>query len=140
MVLVEEVPEEVLLREGERDSDFETDSNASDVSSVFSDDDDFIADETVYERIVALKDIVPPQTRTKLHARVSSTKNWALWGIFSAGSVAWWVSTSALLVGLPLALAIEDEMKIVQQERELQMQTAGQQQVRRAREGCSQNR
>jgi len=130
MVLVEEVPEEVLLREGERDSDFETDSNASDVSSVFSDDDDFIADESIYERIVALKDIVPPQTRTKVHARFSATKNSALWGVFSAGSVAWWVSTSALLVGLPLALAIEDEMKIVQQERELQMQSAGQQQVR----------
>lgn len=39
------------------------------------------------------------------------------------------MSTSALLVGLPLALAIEDEARVVAQEKEMQMQSAGQQQV-----------
>jgi import receptor subunit TOM22 len=130
MVVVEEVPEEQQLREGERDSDFETDSNASDVSSVFSDDDDFTpADESLYDRVVALKDIVPPQTRSAVHARFVAAKSWTWWSLQSAGSVAWWVSTSALLVGLPLALAIEDETRVVQQERELQLQSSGQQQV-----------
>ena len=130
MVLVEEVPEEVLLREGEHDSDFETDSNASDASSIFSDDDDdYLKDESLYDRVVALKDIVPPHTRSSFLSTYNSTKAWATWGFQSAGSVAWWVSTSALLVGLPMALVIEDEMKVVQQEREMQMQTSGQQQV-----------
>lgn len=125
MVLVEEVPEEVLLNEGEHDSDFETDSNASS-----DDEDDFDpSDESIYDRLVALKDIVSPQARSSLSSTLGTTREWALWGWFGAGSLAWWVSTSALLVGLPLALAIEDETRIVQQEREMQMQSQGQQQV-----------
>jgi import receptor subunit TOM22 len=124
MVLVEEVPEDVLLQEGERESDFEDDT-ASEASS-----DDFDPNaETVYDRLVALKDIVSPSTRTSLASSINTTKSWAQWGWFSAGTVAWWVSTSALLVGLPLALAIEDETRIVQQEREMQMHSQGQQQV-----------
>ena len=131
MVLVEEVPEDVLLKEGEQGSDWETDSATSEASSSLSDDEDFSpADEGLYDRLVALKDIIPPQTRSSLVATYQSTKEWAWWSVQSAGSVAWWVSTSALLVGLPLALAIEDETRVVQQERELQMQSAGQQQVR----------
>lgn len=127
MVLVEEVQEDVLF-EGERESDFESESSGSETYS--DDDDDFDpASETVYDRVVALKDIVSPRTRSTLYSTFDTTKNWALWGWFSAGSVAWWVSTSALLVGLPLALAIEDETRIVQQEREMQMQSQGQQQA-----------
>ena len=125
MVLVEEVPEESFLNEGERESDFETDSNASDIS----DDDDFSPEgETVYDRLVALKDIIPPQTRSTLALNYSAAKSWAAWGLQKSGSLAWIVSTSALL-GLPLALAIEDETRIVQQEKELQAQSQGQQQV-----------
>ncbi|CAD6570713.1 MAG: mitochondrial import receptor protein [Tremellales sp. Tagirdzhanova-0007] len=130
MVQVEEVPEDVLLREDERESDFETDSNASDASSIFSDDENFSpSDESFYDRFAALRDIVPPQTRSKIYATFTQTKAWAWWGTRSAGTLAWWVSTSALLVGLPLALAIEDETRVVQQEREMQMQSAGQQQL-----------
>jgi import receptor subunit TOM22 len=135
MVLVEEVPEDVQLRDDEHESDFETDSNVSEVSA-FSDDDDFSpADETIYDRIAALKDIVPPQTRVSISARYQNVTDWTWWGLQGAGTLAWWVSTSALLVGLPLALAIEDETRVVQQEREMQMQSAGQQQVRRLHRG-----
>lgn len=128
MVLVEEVPEEQILRDGEHESDFETDSNVSD-DMVDIDDDDFIADETLYDRVVALKDMVPPQTRSKLASNFAVAKTWAAWGAQKTGSLAWIFSTSALLVGLPLALAIEDETRIVHQEREMQMQSQGQQQV-----------
>jgi import receptor subunit TOM22 len=130
MVLVEEVPEDVLLAEGERDSDFETDSVGGSEVSFDDDEDDFYpASETLYERIIALKDILPPQTRSSLAAQYSVVKSWSWWSVQGAGSLAWWISTSALLVGLPLALAIEDEGRVVQQEREMQMQSAGQQQV-----------
>jgi len=43
------------------------------------------------------------------------------------GNAVWIVTTSALLVALPLALVLEDEAKIVQQERELMAQQQGQQ-------------
>lgn len=41
----------------------------------------------------------------------------------------WIVTTSALLVGLPLALSLEDEAKIVAQEQEMLAQQQGAQQV-----------
>ncbi|KAK6903509.1 hypothetical protein I203_107013 [Kwoniella mangroviensis CBS 8507] len=134
VVVVEEVRDESApevstnLGEGEHESDYETESE---VSSTFSDDeDDFNPDdETLYERLVALKDIVPPQTRSSLYSKYKSTTSWALWSVQSTGTLAWWISTSALLVGLPLALAIEDETRVVQQEREMQMQSQGQQQL-----------
>ncbi|WWC68154.1 uncharacterized protein I206_102077 [Kwoniella pini CBS 10737] len=135
VVVVEEVQDESApevsqnLGEGERESDYETDSE---VSSTFSEDleDDFNPDdETYYERLVALKDIVPPQTRSILYSKYQTTASWASWTIQSTGTLAWWISTSALLVGLPLALAIEDETRVVQQEREMQMQSQGQQQL-----------
>jgi import receptor subunit TOM22 len=125
MVLVEEVPEEVLLRENEHDSEFETDSVAAS-DDLLSDDED---EDFSLDRVVALKDIVPPQTRSAIAANVEGAKGWVSWGFQKTGAIAWIVSTSALLVGLPLALAIEDETRITQQEREMQAQSAGQQQV-----------
>lgn len=127
MVLVEEVKEDIII--GERESDFETDSELSDDESVFSDDDFDPASETLGDRIAALKDIVPPETRTSLKNTAAVVKDWSSWAANSTGNVLWWISTSALLVGLPLMLAIEDEAKITQQEREIQMQSQGQQQV-----------
>lgn len=112
----------------DRDSDYATDSDADDdlesVSSAGT-----VDDETLYERVVALRDIVSPTTRRKISNFVQGGKGWAAWATKSAGTVAWVVTTSALLVGLPLALAMEDETRIVQQEKELQMQQSGQQQV-----------
>jgi import receptor subunit TOM22 len=129
MVQVEEVPEDLL--NVERESDYETDSALSDDDALFEDGFD-PASETLYDRLVALKDIVPPTARLTAAERYEQAKAWAYWGVQKAGGVAWVVSTSALLVGLPLALAIEDETRIVQQEREMQMQSQGQQQVSRA--------
>jgi import receptor subunit TOM22 len=134
MVQVEEVADTQARAQTaqteEWQTDAETESNASDISDI-SDDDDFFDpnSESIYDRVVALKDIVSPKTRSSLSRTLESAQAWASWGWFSAGSVAWVVSTSALLVGLPLALAIEDETRIVQQEREMQMQSQGQQQV-----------
>jgi import receptor subunit TOM22 len=134
MVQVEEVADTQSRAQAaqteEWQTDAETESNASDISDI-SDDDDFFDpnSESIYDRVVALKDIVSPKTRSSLSQTLESAQAWASWGWFSAGSVAWVVSTSALLVGLPLALAIEDETRIVQQEREMQMQSQGQQQV-----------
>jgi len=126
MVLVEEVKEDIIL---ERESDFETDSEVSDDESVLSEDDFDPSSETLYDRIAALKDAVSPETRSSVAATVETVKGWTSWAFGAGGQLAWWATTSALLIGLPLALAIEDEARITQQEREMQMQSAGQQQV-----------
>ncbi|KIK91889.1 hypothetical protein PAXRUDRAFT_830460 [Paxillus rubicundulus Ve08.2h10] len=87
------------------------------------------ADETLYDRFSALVDIVPPSTRHTISTRVSNTASFLKKTGKVLGNVVWIVTTSALLVGLPLALSLEDEAKIVAQEREMMAQQQGAQQM-----------
>ena len=75
--------------------------------------------ETFMDRVAALVDIVPPTTRYSIKSKVSKTFS-VVKGLGKfTGNVVWVVTTSALLVGLPLALSLEDEAKIVAQEKEM---------------------
>ncbi len=132
MVKVEEVKDASAYVED--DSDYETDSAISedDSLSTVSSEEEFskpIEEETLVDRFYALKDMVSPTTRLSIarnwRRATSSVQTGGKW----AGNAIWVITTSALLVGLPLALAIEDEARIVQQEKELQMQQSGQQSV-----------
>jgi import receptor subunit TOM22 len=87
------------------------------------------ADETIYDRLSALVDIVPPSTRHNISTKVSNTTSFFKKTGKVVGNIVWIVTTSALLVGLPLALSLEDEAKIVAQEREMMAQQQGAQQV-----------
>ena len=87
-------------------------------------------EESFYERIAALVDIVPPSTRQSISSRVASTASFVKGSARLVGNLVWIVTTSALLVGLPLALSLEDEAKIVAQEKEMLAQQQGAQQVR----------
>lgn len=102
-------------------------SSSVSLSSVGSELD---GEESFYERLAALVDIVPPTTRQKISSRVSKTTGFLRSSGKLVGNLVWIVTTSALLVGLPLALSLEDEAKIVAQEKELLAQQQGQQQVR----------
>ncbi|RXK39196.1 hypothetical protein M231_03553 [Tremella mesenterica] len=127
VVHVEEIPENAPLPTGEHESDYETTSSVSSLSDL--EDDQDIFNETIYDRLIALKDIVPPATRISVYTKYEKSKGIFFKVLNGVGTLGWVISTSALLIGLPLALAIEDEGRIVQQEREMQMQTAGQQQL-----------
>ncbi|KAI0923235.1 hypothetical protein AcV7_005807 [Taiwanofungus camphoratus] len=83
------------------------------------------AEESFYERIAALVDIVPPTTRHKISTRFSKAAGFVKSSAKLVGNLVWIVTTSALLVGLPLALSLEDEAKIVQQEKEMLAQQQG---------------
>jgi mitochondrial import receptor subunit TOM22 len=108
------------------DSSSRTSSSAS-LSSVSS---ELSADETLFDRIAALVDIIPPTTRHAISSRISKTSSLLKRSGKIIGNVVWIVTTSALLVGLPLALSLEDEGKIVAQEREMLAQQMGTEQVR----------
>jgi mitochondrial import receptor subunit TOM22 len=101
-----------------------TGSSAS-LSSVESE----LGDESLYDRLTALRDIVPPSARHSISSKVSSTASFIKRGGKILGNIVWIVTTSALLVGLPLALSLEDEAKIVAQEKEMLAQQQGAQQV-----------
>ncbi|KAL0960645.1 hypothetical protein HGRIS_005673 [Hohenbuehelia grisea] len=102
-------------------------SRTSSSVSLDSVDSNVDKDESVLDRIAALVDIVPPTTRHAISTKISRTASLLKRASKVAGNVVWIVTTSALLVALPLALALEDEAKIVAQEKELLEQQQGQQ-------------
>ena len=97
-------------------------SSSVSLSSVGSEPD---GEESFYERIVALADIIPPSTRQSISSKFSSTAGALKTTGKVVGNLVWIVTTSALLIGLPLALVLEDEAKIVQQEKEMLAQQQG---------------
>jgi len=102
-------------------------TNSTDsLSSIAS---DVSVEESFLERVAALADVIPPATRHSISSRISKTASFLRKGRKIAGSIIWVVTTSALLVALPLALSLEDEAKIVAQEKEMLEQQQGAQQV-----------
>ena len=85
--------------------------------------------ESLYDRLTALVDIVPPETRYSISSRFSRARSVVKTGAKIVGNVVWIVTTSALLVGLPLVLILEDEAKIVNEEKSVLAQQQGAQQV-----------
>lgn len=69
--------------------------------------------------------MIPASTRRSISSKVSTTSSWIKSGLFMGGKTLWVVSTSALLLGVPWALAYSEEQMIVEQERaELMAQRA----------------
>ncbi|SAM08023.1 hypothetical protein [Absidia glauca] len=102
----------------------------SDDESDYSDDEDFDddEDESVLDRLAALKDIIPLKTRNRISSSVNSVTSWGKTGATFVGKSAWVLTTSMLLLVLPLALEIEKEQALVAYEQEaMQQQGAAQQ-------------
>jgi mitochondrial import receptor subunit TOM22 len=125
MVKVQEVPDDSSPYGS---SDSEASGSSESLASAITDID--INNESIVDRIVALVDIVPPQTRHNISTRVSSVVSTVQKTGKVVGNIVWVLTTTALLVGLPLALVLEDEAKLAQQEKELTAQQQGQQSVR----------
>jgi len=124
-----EIVEEKEFTQGDSpyasDSSSRTSSSAS-LSSVSS---SLSSSETLLDRIAALVDIIPPSTRHQISSRIQKTSSLLKRSGKVIGNVVWIVTTSALLVGLPLALSLEDEAKIVAQEKEMLAQQLGAEQM-----------
>ncbi|RAO70532.1 uncharacterized protein BHQ10_006544 [Talaromyces amestolkiae] len=106
--------EALLVSDNEDDEDFtDTESEISEVDSTYDP-----INETLYDRIVALKDIIPPQSRRRITATIAGLSD-ATKSTFSfSGKALWVISTSAFLLGVPWALAFAEEEQYVQMERE----------------------
>jgi len=126
MVKVEIVEEKDTAGSPYASSSSSRTSSSVSLSSVES---DASIDESLFDRILALKDIVPPTTRHSISSRISKTASVFKRGSKIVGNVIWVLTTSTLLVGLPLALILEDESKAVAQEKEMLEQQQGAQQA-----------
>lgn len=101
------------------------DDNFSDYSDSDLDEDE---EESLIDRIAALKDIIPQKQRDSLSYGFTKLSSWSKTGATFVGKSAWVITTSMLLLVLPLALEIEKEQALVAYEKEaLQQQGAAQQ-------------
>ncbi|KAI9678597.1 MAG: hypothetical protein M1817_005654 [Caeruleum heppii] len=99
------------------DDDYtDTDSEISAASSAAD------LDETLVDRLIALRDVIPPKQRARLSSSVSTGYHWLTSGLSLGGKTLWIVSTSALLLGVPWALAFTEEAQMVEMEKEVKMQ------------------
>ena len=95
-------------------------------SEISTDDEgDLHDEETFTDRIIALRDIIPATTRSYIAAKVGSATSWATSGLFFSGKALWVISTSALLLGVPWALAFAEEQQMVEMEKEMKMRDMG---------------
>ncbi|KAK3680081.1 mitochondrial import receptor subunit Tom22 [Recurvomyces mirabilis] len=124
MVKLEEVPDEELNapqmgpKSDEDEWDTDDESETSSIASLDSDN----LDETLFDRLAALQDIVPPTYRKSISNAASTGYSWAASAAGFSGTALWVVSTSALLLGVPWALAFSEEQQVQEMEREMRMQ------------------
>lgn len=81
--------------------------------------------ETLGERLYALRDIIPPQTRSSIYNGVSNTAGAVKSVLSFGGKTMWVIATSALLLGVPWALAFSEEQQIIDMEKEMKMREMG---------------
>jgi mitochondrial import receptor subunit TOM22 len=94
--------------------------------SEISNDSDFDpSQETLGERISALRDIIPPTTRAWFWNKYQATNRVVKGVIFFAGRSMWSISVSALLIGVPFALCWAEEQQVIAMEQEARMREMG---------------
>ena len=103
------------------------DDNYSDYSDSELDEEE---EESILDRIAALKDIIPQKQRDRLSSGFTTVSSWSKTGATFVGKSAWVITTSMLLLVLPLALEIEKEQALVAYEKEAMQQQGAAQQVR----------
>jgi import receptor subunit TOM22 len=122
MVEFEEIKDEHYEDEdGFVDDDEASDDDYSDTSSTHEYDGD-IDDESILDRIVALKDIIPEHRRLAISRVVSKTVSYGSMASYIGGKAVYIAITTILMLGIPYALAVEEEKAIVEQERQMQLQ------------------
>lgn len=91
-------------------------------SEVDEDDEDLDEEETVWERLAALKYALPFSQSQKLSKTCSKVYNSTAKLLSTVGSGAWILATGAMMVLLPVALELEKEQAAIAQENQARIQ------------------
>ncbi|KAM0322166.1 hypothetical protein ACHAQA_009655 [Verticillium albo-atrum] len=98
----------------------------TDTDSEISADSDFDpSDETLAERLAALKDIIPPTTRGWIGAQVNTGGRIVQNTWYYGSRTLWLVCATALMIGVPLATCWAEDQQIEGMEREYRMREMG---------------
>ena len=103
------------------DDNSESDNNNDEEEYDEDDDEEDISNETISERIIALKQAIPPSYRHNLESVSTSVSSVVKTSATFAGNAFWVVITSSLLLGVPLALSIISEQQLIEMEREMKL-------------------
>jgi len=125
MVKLQEVEDEHFAQDQpgppleENDDDYYTDTE----SEITEDEDDECdLEESLADRIAALRDVIPLKQRVAISNTISTTYSWIRGGLVFSGKSLWVISTSALLLGVPWALAFAEEQQMMEMEKEMKLQ------------------
>lgn len=124
MVKLTQVDDETAAATEQKHTFDYAEESGSDSESDFDDDD--IENETLYDRLVALKDIVPPEKRAQYNSYVTKLKGYASSGLSTSGSLLWAVTSTGLLLGFPFFIALFSEMQLQELEKGVAMQQGSQ--------------
>jgi mitochondrial import receptor subunit TOM22 len=123
MVEFEEIKDEHYEERDGFEDDDGSDGDYSDTSSEGNDDaDSSLQDETLLDRLAALKDIIPADKRDAIARTLSKSYLYGNMATYIGGKVAYVIITSILLLGIPYALAMEEDKVLGEQERQMQLQ------------------
>lgn len=103
----------------DQEDEYASDSNGSSLSD--DDDGEIEIEESLYDRVVALKDIIPPRQRAVLSAGLASAYGVVKSGLSMGGTTLWVLVTGAFVVGVPFAVAVGDEQQLVEMERDMKV-------------------
>ncbi|KAL2164295.1 hypothetical protein VTH06DRAFT_3511 [Thermothelomyces fergusii] len=104
----------------------EDDDDYTDTESEISEESNYDpSEETLAERLAALRDMVPASARSWAHHKYEATAAAVRAALSFAGRAAWAVSVSALLVGVPFALVYSEEQNLAAMEEEQRMRELG---------------
>lgn len=127
MVKIQEVEDEHFteVKPGTKFADDAEDDDYTDTDSEISDEEDDAEDleESFYDRIVALKDMVPLKQRTYISNGISRTYSWISKGLSFSGQSLWVVTTSVMILGVPYAVALQGDQQLAEMEKEYNVRT-----------------
>jgi import receptor subunit TOM22 len=99
-----------------------TDSEISDMSEPTLSP---LLDESLTDRLLALRDMIPPKTRARISSATNTIVSASSTGISYTGKGLWVLATSVLLLGLPYMLAVGQEQELMEEERQRTMMMEG---------------
>lgn len=104
----------------------EDEGDYTDTDSEISNDSDYDpSEESLADRLYALKDMIPPTVRGWVSGKVQTTSRVLRTGLFFVGRSTWTIAVSAMLVGIPFALCWAEEQNMVAMEQEARMREMG---------------
>ncbi|KAF6222321.1 hypothetical protein HO133_001407 [Letharia lupina] len=126
MVQLEEVEDAELdqAQPGPVGDDYDSDDFV-DTDSELSDDEIISSGppaESITDRLLALRDILPPRYRRALSSTLSSTLSATKTGAWWGGKGLWVLTTGAVMLSVPFAVCMVEEQQIMEQEREMKAQ------------------